>query len=109
MSSSPPPKRQRLSSDTSHKHSFPVDPLTTYTGPCALIKQPVEITCFSYDKNRNLHHDASSMVLPLCLSPNSPNSIPLILAPNIFQSELIVEILLPATDRRGFRSWFRAL
>ena len=61
MSTSPPPsKRQRL--DTSDLKSFSIEPLSQFGGACALIKQPVEITCFSYDKQRNLHHDTSSMV-----------------------------------------------
>jgi RAT1-interacting protein len=61
MSTSPPPsKRQRL--DISDTKSFSIEPLNQFDGACALVKQPVEITCFSYDKQRNLHHDTSSMV-----------------------------------------------
>ena len=61
MSTSPPPsKRQKL--DTSDSKSFSIEPLSQFGGASVVIKQPVEITCFSYDKQRNLHHDTSSMV-----------------------------------------------
>ena len=63
MSQSPPSKRQRTSSTTTTT-SFPIEPISQFAGTSAIIKQPVELTCFSYDKHRNLHHDTSSMVLP---------------------------------------------
>jgi RAT1-interacting protein len=59
MASSPPPaKRQKR--DTAL--SIAVEPISQFQGASAVIRQPIEITCFSYDKQRNLHHDRSSMV-----------------------------------------------
>jgi hypothetical protein len=59
LTSPPPSKRQKLDSTPT---SFAIDPLSQFAGPCAVIKQPIELTCFSYDKRRQLHHDTSSMV-----------------------------------------------
>src|SRR5437762_1803573 len=60
MSTSPPPsKRQKLGFD---EFVFPIDPLARFAGPCATVKEPVEVSCFSYNKQRKLLHDASSMV-----------------------------------------------
>lgn len=76
MSTPPPRKRQRLDlmSDTI---SFHIEPLSQFTGDCAIIKQPVEIACFSYDEQRNLHHDTSSMVVSRLNDPDYRNTITL--------------------------------
>jgi RAT1-interacting protein len=62
MADRPPPNSQRVNTNTSSRATFPIEPLSQYAGACAVIKQPMELTYFSYDKERQLHHDASSMV-----------------------------------------------
>lgn len=75
MSQSPPFKRQRTSSTTTTT-SFAIEPISQFAGTSAIIKQPVELTCFSYDKHRNLHHDTSSMVpSPSIYTDQSRNTI----------------------------------
>lgn len=67
MAAAPPSKRQKIETPGASK-SFSMDPLTRFGGPCAIIKQPVEIACFSYNKQRDMLHDASSMVSCNCVS-----------------------------------------
>ncbi|CAJ0752533.1 12618_t:CDS:1, partial [Entrophospora sp. SA101] len=38
-------------------YKFPISPLTRFSGQCVTYKLPIEITCFSYDGERKLHHD----------------------------------------------------
>ena len=67
MAAAPPPKRQKIEAAGASK-SFSIDPLTRFGGPCEIIKQPVEIACFSYNKQRDMLHDTSSMVSCNCAS-----------------------------------------
>lgn len=39
---------------------FPIHPLHPFTGPCPSLHRPTELTTFSYDIHRRLHHDTSS-------------------------------------------------
>jgi len=90
MLRSPPPAASAEPSDKSTS-SFPLQPKNRFTGPCAVVKQPVEITCFSYDKQRTLHHDPSSLVPSPPALPSGVNS----------------EILLPRPTERGSSPWIR--
>lgn len=38
-------------------YKFPIHPFKRFNKKCVEFKQPVEITCFSYDENRQLHMD----------------------------------------------------
>src|SRR5436190_10582631 len=61
------PIREKLGLSTPST-SFSIEPVWRFRGPCAVAEEPIEITCFSYDKQRNLHHDTSSMVDPKSFS-----------------------------------------
>ncbi|CAB4490811.1 unnamed protein product [Rhizophagus irregularis] len=41
----------------SNIYKFPIHPFKRFNKKCVEFKQPVEITCFSYDENRQLHMD----------------------------------------------------
>lgn len=42
--------------------SFPVHPLSKYSGNCAVYKQPVEIQSYSIDHERSVHFDDRQLV-----------------------------------------------